>query len=127
MKQPRQRLVLHRHLHHAEPEPSGSSLTSRRVRRDRTSSTRLPVMSAGPMNDVRARVLVIAVDDDEPWAHAEQRSARGFVGVRKAGSMSRELDRGADQRGGERVRREHEHGHARDVVIRGGTASRRGR
>lgn len=63
---------------------------------------------------------MIAVDDDEPGTNAQEGGARGFVRLREPRRMARELDRGTEERGGERVRRKYENGLTAHVVIRAG-------
>jgi hypothetical protein len=46
---------------------------------------------------------VIAVDHDQSRPDAQQRHARGLLGLRETRSMPREFDRGAQERGGERI------------------------
>lgn len=54
----------------------------------------------------RARVVVVAVHDDEPGPHPQQRFARAFVRSLEVWLMSGELDGGTKKGGGERVGRE---------------------
>ena len=110
----------HRHLDHAQPEPV-CHLAHVASASDASGRAHLAARhERRPDERFRARVLVIAVDDDQSGAHAQQCSARRFVGLRKSRRVSRELDRGAQQCGGERIRREHEDGVAAHVVTRAG-------
>jgi len=102
----RERLVIIRQVHEIEAELSRDGDTAVGVPARVEEQQLRARHERGSHERFGARVRVITVDDDEPGPHAPERSARGLMGLGEVWLMSGELDGGAYESGGERVRGE---------------------
>ena len=95
--------MLHRHVHNGNAESFGE-VTEVAAGSSRSEQQYLASRhDRGPDEALRARLVVIAIDDDETRAHAKQRVSRWFTCLWKVGIVSRQFDGGAEQRSRERV------------------------
>jgi len=103
MQHLRERLVLRRYVHHGKAESAGELADVAPSATGFEEQHATPRHERRPDERIRAAFFVIAVDHDESRPDTEKRRACGFLRLREARRVSRELDRGSQECGGERI------------------------
>jgi len=110
--------VLRRHVHDAQREAS-SELTHVTPSMVRTKKEHACARHERRTDElIRAGLLVIAVDENEPRPHAQKRAPGRLISQREVRHVPRQFDGGAKERRSQRIRRKDEYGVSAHVVTR---------